>query len=213
MVSQADGPGHSPAYPAAPVDPAKGRGKYTLQISTFLTSAEADAFAQRFPGAFVISGPIPGKGTIYRVRYGNYGSFKEAATAKDDLLGIVGLLACIAFVVHSDQHAHRATAVYGGLAAGLAIGTIVWLCDRPSGRGQSLDVTDQGTFVGRLLALLSRFLFFLPVVGLVFTGIALYVNRRRSAGWPWLVSRITFALSALLSAVLGVMMLIAKGGQ
>jgi DedD protein len=68
---------------AAPIDPAKGRGKYTLQISTFMTSAEADAFAQRFPGAFVISGPIPGKGTIYRVRYGNYGSFKEAATAKD----------------------------------------------------------------------------------------------------------------------------------
>jgi hypothetical protein len=47
----------------------------------------------------------------------------EAATAKDDLLGIVGLLACIAFVVHSGRHAYRATAVYAGLAAGIAIGS------------------------------------------------------------------------------------------
>ncbi|HXJ22263.1 MAG TPA: SPOR domain-containing protein [Polyangia bacterium] len=72
-----------PVAPAPPVDPAKTKGKYTLQISTFTTSAEADAFAQRFPGAFVISGPVPGKGMIYRVRYGNFASFKEAATAKD----------------------------------------------------------------------------------------------------------------------------------
>jgi hypothetical protein len=47
----------------------------------------------------------------------------EAATAKDDLLGIVGLLACIAFVVHSGRDANRAAAVYSGLAAGLAIGS------------------------------------------------------------------------------------------
>jgi len=58
----------------------------------------------------------------------------EAGTAKDDLLGIVGLLACIAFVMHSgvargdarERHAstlNRATAVYAGLAAGLAIGS------------------------------------------------------------------------------------------
>jgi len=61
----------------------------------------------------------------------------ESATAKDDLLGIVGLLACIAFVMHSARSsdgsispsAHhtgivdRATAVYAGLAAGLALGS------------------------------------------------------------------------------------------
>ncbi|HVT10321.1 MAG TPA: SPOR domain-containing protein [Polyangia bacterium] len=63
--------------------PAKGKGKFTLQLSTFATSAEADAFAQRFPGAFVISGAVPGKGMVYRVRYGNFGSFKEATAAKD----------------------------------------------------------------------------------------------------------------------------------
>jgi DedD protein len=69
--------------PTAPTETAKGRGKFTLHLSTFATSAEADAFAQRFPGAFVISGSVPGKGMVYRVRYGNFGSFKEATAAKD----------------------------------------------------------------------------------------------------------------------------------
>ncbi|HVV16254.1 MAG TPA: SPOR domain-containing protein [Polyangia bacterium] len=71
--------------PKPVVEPAavKGKGKFTLQISTFATSAEADAFAQRFPGAFVISGSVPGKGMVYRVRCGNFGSFKEATAAKD----------------------------------------------------------------------------------------------------------------------------------
>jgi septal ring-binding cell division protein DamX len=73
----------APAPVAPPADPAKGKGKFTLQLSTFTTSAEADAFAQRYPGAFVIGGPVPGKGTVYRVRYGNFASFKEAAAAKD----------------------------------------------------------------------------------------------------------------------------------
>ncbi|MFL5304610.1 MAG: SPOR domain-containing protein [Polyangia bacterium] len=73
----------APVEPTAPATPAKGKGKFTLQISTFATSAEADAFAQRFPGAFVISGAVPGKGMVYRVRYGNFGSFKEATAAKD----------------------------------------------------------------------------------------------------------------------------------
>jgi cell division septation protein DedD len=70
--------------PAPPVaEPAKSKGKYTLHLSTFATPAEADAFAQRYPGAFVVAGPVPGKGMVYRVRYGNFGSFKEAATAKE----------------------------------------------------------------------------------------------------------------------------------
>ncbi len=53
----------------------------------------------------------------------------EAGTAKDDVLGIVGLLACTAFIVHAnggapdDRPSERATALYGGLAAGLAIGS------------------------------------------------------------------------------------------
>jgi len=60
----------------------------------------------------------------------------EAGTAKDDMLGIVGLLASLVFVVHSGARddAERAAAIFGGLAAGLAIGSKV-------------------TFVGPVLAL------------------------------------------------------------
>jgi len=71
----------APAAPP-PADPAKARGKYKLQISTFATSADAEAFVQKYPGAFVIAGEVPGKGTLYRVRFGNYASFKDASAAK-----------------------------------------------------------------------------------------------------------------------------------
>jgi len=69
----------------APVvsDPAKAKGRFTLHLSTFASADEAAAFAQKYPGAFVVSGDVPGKGLAYRVRYGNYASFKDAAAAKD----------------------------------------------------------------------------------------------------------------------------------
>jgi DedD protein len=71
--------------PVAPVvgDPAKTKGRFTLHLSTFASADEAAAFAQKYPGAFVVSGDVPGKGMAYRVRYGNYASFKDAAAAKD----------------------------------------------------------------------------------------------------------------------------------
>lgn len=69
--------------PTAPVDAAKARGRFTLHLSTFASPGEAEAFAQKYPGAFVVSGDVPGKGMAYRVRYGNYASFKDAAAAKD----------------------------------------------------------------------------------------------------------------------------------
>jgi cell division septation protein DedD len=71
--------------PGAPVvsDPAKAKGRFTLHLSTFGSADEAAAFAQKYPGAFVVSGDVPGKGMAYRVRYGNYASFKDAAAAKD----------------------------------------------------------------------------------------------------------------------------------
>jgi DedD protein len=72
-----------PAALATPVDSAKGRGKFTLQISTFTTSSDADVFAQKYPGAFVVAGDVPGKGMVYRVRFGNFASYKDAAAAKD----------------------------------------------------------------------------------------------------------------------------------
>jgi cell division septation protein DedD len=68
---------------APPVDPAKTKGKYTLQLGTFPTSADADALVQKYPGAFVIAADVPGKGMVYRVRLGNYGSYKDVVAAKD----------------------------------------------------------------------------------------------------------------------------------
>ena len=68
---------------APPVDPSKAKGKFTLQLSTFATSADAQSFVQKYPGAFVIAAEVPGKGMTYRVRLGNYGSYKDAVAAKD----------------------------------------------------------------------------------------------------------------------------------
>ena len=82
--------------PAPAADTAKGKGRYTLHLSTFTTSAEADAFAQRFPGAFVVAGPVPGKGMVYRVRYGNFGSFKDAASAKENFEKQHSMIALVA---------------------------------------------------------------------------------------------------------------------
>ena len=89
-------PAAAPPKPAAPaaaaskpgamapaVDPAKAKGKFTLHLSTFATADEASAFAQRYPGAFVVSGEVPGRGMTYRVRYGNFPTFKDATCAKD----------------------------------------------------------------------------------------------------------------------------------
>jgi hypothetical protein len=74
-----------PAVPKMPTaaDPLKAKGKFTLHLSTFGSADEAQAFAQKYPGAFVVTAEVPGKGTAYRVRYGNYASFKDAAAAKD----------------------------------------------------------------------------------------------------------------------------------
>jgi hypothetical protein len=51
----------------------------------------------------------------------------EAGTAKDDVLGLVGLLAAMAFVVHPDAvrspRAMRIGALFSGLACGLALGS------------------------------------------------------------------------------------------
>jgi septal ring-binding cell division protein DamX len=71
-----------PVAVAAPVDAAKVKGKFTLQLSAFPTREEAEAFAKKYDGTFIIPTEIPGKGTWYRVRAGNYASFNEAAAAK-----------------------------------------------------------------------------------------------------------------------------------
>jgi DedD protein len=71
------------APPTSPPDPAKAKGKYTLHLSTFATAEEANLFMKRYPGAFVVAGDVPGKGMTYRVRYGNFASYKEATAAKE----------------------------------------------------------------------------------------------------------------------------------
>jgi len=79
----------APAAAARPVvtapvaEPAKSKGRFTLHLSTFATAEEANAFAQRYPGAFVVGGDVPGRGMAYRVRYGNFSSYKDATSAKD----------------------------------------------------------------------------------------------------------------------------------
>jgi DedD protein len=82
--------------PGAPVDPAKAKGRFTLHLSTFGSADEAEAFAQKYPGAFVVSGDVPGKGMAYRVRYGNYASFKDAAAAKDSFEKLHNTIALVA---------------------------------------------------------------------------------------------------------------------
>jgi hypothetical protein len=124
------------------------------------------------------------------------------------IVGVLVFGGLAAYVSYENEGRVSPTIALGGAAAGLAIGAIVWLCDRPSGRGKSLDVGDQGTFVGRFLALLSGFLFCIPIVGLLLSGWAVFLNRRRSAGWPWLVSRVTFALAAVLSAAFVVLLVV-----
>jgi len=85
-----------PGAMAPAADPAKAKGKFTLHLSTFATADEASAFAQRYPGAFVISGDVPGRGTAYRVRYGNFPTFKDATSAKDSFEKQHGTIALVA---------------------------------------------------------------------------------------------------------------------
>lgn len=76
------------AKPAAAVPPdGKGqKGKFTLQLSAFQDKAEAEAFLATVKGAgygaYVVSAEVEGKGTFYRVRLGNYGTYDDAVAAK-----------------------------------------------------------------------------------------------------------------------------------
>jgi len=86
------------AAPAAPkvVPAAPSKGKFTLQLSTFATAAEAAAFAGKYPGSFVISGDVPGKGNVFRVRYGNFASYKDATAAKESFEQEHNMIALVA---------------------------------------------------------------------------------------------------------------------
>jgi septal ring-binding cell division protein DamX len=63
----------------------KGKGRFALQLSSFPDKSEAEAFARKFESErpYMVVSDIPGKGTWYRVRVGDYPSAKDAMAAKE----------------------------------------------------------------------------------------------------------------------------------
>jgi septal ring-binding cell division protein DamX len=72
----------APKPVAAAGDPAKVKGKYTLQLSAFPTREEAEAFAKKYDGTFILPTDLPGRGTWFRVRCGNFSTYQDATAAK-----------------------------------------------------------------------------------------------------------------------------------
>jgi DedD protein len=68
--------------PKPVADASKAKGRYTLQLSAFPTRDEAEAFAGKFDGTFILPTDVPGKGTWFRVRCGNFSTYQEATAAK-----------------------------------------------------------------------------------------------------------------------------------
>ena len=85
-AAKADGKkpdGKTPAQVAAAHAPAAGH--FTLQLSSFADKGDADAFAQKLRAGGlkpqVVRSEVPGKGTFYRVRVGDYASRPSAEQA------------------------------------------------------------------------------------------------------------------------------------
>jgi septal ring-binding cell division protein DamX len=81
----------APEAPKGPVpvvgaatDAVKGKGRFTLQLSSFQDKSEAEAFAAKVGAekTFITVSEIPGKGTWYRVRVGDFATQKEAMAGK-----------------------------------------------------------------------------------------------------------------------------------
>ncbi len=76
--------------PPKPAEPPKGdgKGRFTLQLSSFQTRGEADAFIAELKKSgyapTVTEANVPGKGTWFRVRLGGYSSYDEAMAGKAD---------------------------------------------------------------------------------------------------------------------------------
>jgi hypothetical protein len=73
-----------PLIGAAPTDSAKGRVHFTLQLSSFQDRGEAEAFAAKFGSekTYLVASDLPGKGTWYRVRVGDFATAKDAIAGK-----------------------------------------------------------------------------------------------------------------------------------
>jgi hypothetical protein len=117
----------------------------------------------------------------------------------------------------------RLLPVLGGLVGGLLLGCLIWFLDPPPTtttefgrrpRHNYIEVLDNssaphGTFVTRFLALLSVVLCWAPFVGLVLAIPAVVLNRR-ARGWPRIVSWVGLALSAVVTALLVVILALGK---
>lgn len=78
-------PAAKPAgIPTIAAGDSKGKGRFALQLSSFQDKSEAEAFAQKFEGErpYLVVSEIPGKGTWYRVRVGDFASSKDAVAGK-----------------------------------------------------------------------------------------------------------------------------------
>jgi DedD protein len=73
-----------PVIGAAATDSAKGKLHFTLQLSSFQDRGEAEAFAAKFGSekTYLVVSEIPGKGTWYRVRVGDFATAKDAIAGK-----------------------------------------------------------------------------------------------------------------------------------
>jgi cell division protein FtsN len=72
------------AIPTVAAGDGKGKMRFALQLGSYQDKAEAEAFAHKFEGErpYMVVSEIPGKGTWYRVRVGDYGTSKDALAAK-----------------------------------------------------------------------------------------------------------------------------------
>jgi DedD protein len=72
------------AIPTVASGDGKGKARFALQLSSFQDKAEAEAFAHKFESErpYMVVSEIPGKGTWYRVRVGDYPTSKDALAAK-----------------------------------------------------------------------------------------------------------------------------------
>lgn len=100
--ARAEPPKPEPPRPVpAKAEPAKpeSKGRYTLQLSSFQSRAEADAFIGELKKAgyapSVTEASVEGKGTWFRVRVGAYGSYDEAMAAKADFEGKQKIIAYV----------------------------------------------------------------------------------------------------------------------
>jgi hypothetical protein len=73
-----------PVIGAAATDSVKGKAHFTLQLSSFQDRGEAEAFASKFGSekTYLVVSEIPGKGTWYRVRVGDFATAKDAIAGK-----------------------------------------------------------------------------------------------------------------------------------